>query len=640
MNTIGVIATEFDNEKGPQIIGQYPERIDGLPQYETFTSKDGRTPQMILPSLLIPQGIENRTYQPDFTQVKLYWDNSKEQYTCSPLKRRLDIEDQFSELSIMSCSCAILDSDNERGAVIQSLSIVTKTPLACLEPLIERVLNYHMSIDNSALRNNCLRDIYTLINSVNFELILDSHADDTFQILLRCSHETNTSQAQKLWESRFSKQLDLWNAPNIEHVNCEILYRINESIPGSLPVSFTKIPLYASLYNDFHSGWDTDMQNAFLKCLSQLLRVGSMRVIFVYSSAWSKRSLTGLVDKICYALKFCGKYASTVLTSFPYLDISCSAMLYEYLDNRNDNEVLVIGTSNPIFKPQTKTWDLFYDIDVDTFEYSGTLEQHKTPVDFFASFVPRAVRLGTADAQQVMLRINILQIIYVLRLRGRQDFLESYRTLGYDLQISFSDLLAEQCVSVVFSLVCLEDAIADICHKTTAEKLARIAAIYQTLEQQLRGTGPWPVITLVQFPPCSRLVQKLVSKRHSSSESVVDLQRRHRGLRKSETAVRLHEFIYGPRSRPTRDVLAHTLTSNYGPRLLSAFHNVSGDMLAEQYGRRPLWIHALKTLSATASTPAHKTAAQAYAATIQEINKASRSILQRVASVLVEVAYT
>lgn len=440
-----IISAEFHNKLGPIVKYQYPKNIPGFRQSLYRESDGGTSVSTNLASLMIPSSIEQNPGKQDFTTFTLYYNKSTQSYQLFPvpkdthlsLHRRdqsnrrsyYDAENHHDEKSkrytmlvdndelesqgsfnnqkvinnetlyFVNVANTILDTSNDRGAVIKSIAIGTplKTFFA-FKHILLAVLDLYMTASSQAAAIGILIDCFDMLNSIDLSLINKIHSKASTQDVLHSIHDESViagiffdldSTLKKLFRIGGSTTNDKYG--NIMTFDDQFLqYHFTKFKPNMLPPYVLKIPLQFEIVKSQPIYIENDYHAVVLRFLSKfipyLLKAGSKFnrwKLVINSTKLNKEDLCAFILSLAnitatYAGDSQPYFKGSAMLVFPYMDISLVDSLRAYLTSNIDfvGSFAIIGTANPIFRYQVDIWDYYYDMDGDIF-----YESDRTGID-------------------------------------------------------------------------------------------------------------------------------------------------------------------------------------------------------------------------------------------------------------------
>ncbi|AMD21261.1 HEL019Cp [Eremothecium sinecaudum] len=401
-----ILSAEFDNKSGAMIKHQYPKN---LPKLKHQTSNLAN-----LAALMIPNGIENRPGESDFTVFILYRDRYSQTFSLFPpteasisrnstgsygaagsspsrLGSVILEEDEHAGISTTSLASSKkdllfflnvvhseIDYSNERGAVIKSLAVGTVLQnFFIFKPLLMMALDAYMKSPSMQI----LKDCFDLINSLDLSLMVRIHSNKLLQNVLNSInndeiiHELLDPQGKALKKLLRVSELPETdkNGNSIAFKQSTLIYRFDNFKPIAVPHYFTRIPIHINMikYNDIevdinYKDHVVKFLSAFIPHLSKLPRDAPPWRLMINSMELSTDSLCQLVLALSnFIHAFEHKYIRNgSVVVFPYMDISMvDDLRYELSQPHSSELYFIVGVSNPIFELQKNVWDVYYNLD-------------------------------------------------------------------------------------------------------------------------------------------------------------------------------------------------------------------------------------------------------------------------------------
>ncbi|AAS51438.2 ACR212Cp [Eremothecium gossypii ATCC 10895] len=404
-----ILAAEFDNKLGPVLKHQFPKNLPGFKSTNSNLSN--------LAGLMIPNGIENRPGESDFTTFILYKDRYAQTFQLFPndnakgslkptaeshghlggspssrLESMILEEDENAGSSKTSLSQAReiplffinvvhakIDNANERGAVIKSLAVGTSLQnFFIFKPLLMMALDEYIKMPNIRILIEC----FNMINSLDLSLMNRIHSNKVLQNILNSINNDEIINEIFDPEEKSLKHILRVNELPKHDVNGNsivfkqgaMVYRFDSFKPQVLPEHFTKIPLQIDLIKYDAIKLNINYKDHVLKFLRQFIPQISLLDrndpswrLMVNSTTLSKDSLCQFVlalSNFINAFDHQHYFQNSSVIIFPYMDISMiDELRNEFSVKKTGNYFSIVGVSNPIFEMQKDVWDFYYDLD-------------------------------------------------------------------------------------------------------------------------------------------------------------------------------------------------------------------------------------------------------------------------------------
>ncbi|KOG96629.1 Afi1p [Saccharomyces eubayanus] len=445
-NVSYIISAEFHNKLGPIVKYQYPKSIPGFRQSLYRESNGYTSVSTNLASLMIPSSIEQNPGKPDLTTFTLYYNRSTQCYQLFPVPKdtRLnphqrdqshsrsyyDVENNYDEknkrhtivieddtlesqksynnqeminndtLFFINVANAVLDTSNDRGAVIKSIAIGTplKTFFA-FKSILVSILDLYMTASSQAVSLGLLIDCFEMLNSIDLSLINKIHSKASTQDVLHSVCDESViarifmdldSTLKRLFHIGGSNTNDRYG--NIITFDDQFVqYHFTKFKPTTLPLYVLKIPLQFNMVKSNPIYIENDYHAVVLRFLNKfipyLLKAGSKSnkwKLVINSTKLNKEDLCAFILSLAnitatYAGDSQPYFKGSAMLVFPFMDISLVDGLRAYLTSNIDflGSFAIIGTANPIFRYQIDIWDYYYDMDADIFYESGRTGNYK-----------------------------------------------------------------------------------------------------------------------------------------------------------------------------------------------------------------------------------------------------------------------
>lgn len=451
-NVSYIISAEFDNKLGPILKHQYPKDIPGFNQFSHEQRNGNTSVSMNLASLMIPSSIERNPGKQDITVFTLYYNKFTQNYQLFPVPKdprfsfnlhhreqsdgsvtnsiyydaenhqdaknnryTIVLEDDELEcqevqnnqkaidnepLFFINVANTVLDTTNDRGAVIKSIAIGTplKTFFA-FKNIIVLVLDLYMKAPTQAAATDILLDCFNMLNSIDLTLINDIHSKSSIQEVLHSIHDESIITKVFLDPDSTLKKLFCINGfdtkdkyGNIVTFHDQLIqYHFTRFQPKTLPPFLLKIPLQFNMIRREPIYIENDYNELVLKFLDKfvpyLLKAGQKDnawKLVINSTKLSKEDLCAFILSLAnitatYASDPQSYFKGNAALIFPYMDISLVDGLRAYVASNSDfvGCFAIIGTANPIFRYQLDIWDYYYDVDEGVFYENNSPEKEK-----------------------------------------------------------------------------------------------------------------------------------------------------------------------------------------------------------------------------------------------------------------------
>ena len=451
-NVSYIVSAEFDNKLGPIVKHQYPKSIPGFSQSPYEECNGNTSVSMNLASLMIPSSIERNPGKQDVTVFTLYYNKFTQNYQLFPVPKHprfsfnlhhrehsdssvsnsiyYDAEnyqdarnnrytivlenDEFESqefqnnrkaidnepLFFINVANTVLDTRNDRGAVIKSIAIGTplKTFFA-FKNIIVLVLDLYMKAPTQDAATDVLLDCFRMLNSIDLSLINDIHSKSSIQDVLHSIHDESiitkvffdpNSTLKKLFCIDGFDIKDKYGN-NVTFHDQFIQYHFTRFQPKTLPPFLLKIPLQFDMIKREPIYIENDYNELVLKLLDifipYLLKAGpklNAWKLVINSTKLSKEDLCAFILSLAnitatYASDPQSYFKGNTALIFPYMDISLVDSLRANVTSDTDSIgcFAIIGTANPIFRYQLDIWDYYYDVDEGVFYENNRPEKEK-----------------------------------------------------------------------------------------------------------------------------------------------------------------------------------------------------------------------------------------------------------------------
>jgi hypothetical protein len=363
-NILYVTTAQFDIDKGPSILHQYPTHLPG----------GDRLP--FLPELMIPDQIHKR--EEDYTLFLLYRNSNTGDFQYVYDKRTCEKSPYFLYSIVMN----LKNEEYKRGSIIKSLSIVTKLPyFKNLKPLLLIALDLYFPQNEL----NILSKLFEAINSKNFNICNVPHSISMIKKLLITSILDLPINDKIYYDEVF--RLKLLGISNTSVVNPDLFIRKDLSFNSVIQYNNMNIPIKIPMIvlpdtiGDYFNPTDMNFKpnlihilnaNLASRYLNDELTVYGLQtppiIILINAVLTGKRiiflsyekSAGHIIDHVLLLLKIVtgGGILSGLFNYnlFPMIDVS-------KIDILEECDSFIAGTINPFFKNNDKLWDLLYDLD-------------------------------------------------------------------------------------------------------------------------------------------------------------------------------------------------------------------------------------------------------------------------------------
>lgn len=431
-----VITAEFDLDKGPSILHQYPQPLPGLDSLS------------FLPELMLPDQIHKR--EEDYTLFLLFR-NEKGQFQYLYQKSTCEIEPYFLYSFVMN----IKDSSYKRGSVIKSLSIITKlTYFKNFKPLLLVGLDEYFHTNNQDI----LKNLYQAINSKNFQISLSNdYTEISIVKKLLITSILDLPILDKIYyDKNFRSKLLKLN--NDTQINQDLFIRKDLSFNSVIQFNNMNIPVKIPMIQlpdnigDYHNPTDLNFKANLINLLQAKLSSNYLNyeltiyglqtppiIILINAILTGKRiiflsyenSSGYIIDNILLTLKIItgGGILSGLFNNnlFPIIDVSKIDLL-EKCDS------FIAGTINPFFRNNEKLWDVLYDLDSNEFLISSHIASPE--LEYKNSIISEDARF-LSNLQLSLFNYNddltTIQLIFRRHINEIIRILLSSKNVSYDL---------------------------------------------------------------------------------------------------------------------------------------------------------------------------------------------------------------
>ncbi|EDO15158.1 hypothetical protein Kpol_440p5 [Vanderwaltozyma polyspora DSM 70294] len=461
-----ILSAEFDNKLGPKVKFQYPNSIPGFPS--SLHGAHSLDSTINLASLMIPNNVEYTPGKKDFTVFMLYYNTSTKLYQLfKPSNIKTEVQkndnddnddeenedgdgdddseyidseiftdakdendnlDDIDTLYFINVVNTVIDKNNDRGAVIKSISLGTTLKIfSIFRPVLSKLLVQYMNNSQNSL--NILIDCFKMINSLDLSLINKIHSKKYAQLILGSIIEEkyqskvlnpNNEEFKKIFKIKRLFTNDHFGN-KISYENKYITYRFTNFRSNFLNKDILNQQLRIPIIADDSLGSYIIYNQKILRFLSKFypfinkltLQNFSWRLI-INSTTFSKDELSHFILVLsnyvnsCFDCDATTYYKQNSILIFPYMDISMVDALRKYLNDKSgniSNKFAIIGVANPIFKYQQNLWDCYYDLDTETlYDSIEVIEKEKAdlqlknrPLQRNGSLSIRKILLKPAD---------------------------------------------------------------------------------------------------------------------------------------------------------------------------------------------------------------------------------------------------
>ncbi|EGW31605.1 uncharacterized protein SPAPADRAFT_72381 [Spathaspora passalidarum NRRL Y-27907] len=369
-----IITAQFDIDKGPSLIHQYPHELAG--------SKN----LYFLPELMIPDQIHKR--DEDYTLFLLYKDIQTGEFQYKFEKDKCDPCPYFLYTVVVNRT----DDSFKRGSQIKSLSIVTKLSyFKNFRPLLLICLDTYFKEG----KIDILEMLYHSINEKNFNIA--SHQSMSIIKKLLITSILDLPINDKIYtDANFRNKI--LGIPTGIATNSDLFIRKDLSFNSVVSFNGMNIPVRIPLLDlpdtigDYLNPTDLNFKPNLIKLLRAKLASNYLNneltvyglqtppiILLINAFLTGKRivflsyenSSEYIIDFILLALKLItgGGILTGFLTNynvFPMIDVS-------KMDLLDQCESFIAGTINPFFKHNDKLWDVMFDLDSNEFYLSSQI---------------------------------------------------------------------------------------------------------------------------------------------------------------------------------------------------------------------------------------------------------------------------
>ncbi|RLV91820.1 Protein mesA [Spathaspora sp. JA1] len=384
-----IITAEFDIDKGPSLIHQYPQEIPGIGNL------------YFLPELMIPDQIHTR--QEDYTLFLLYKDLTTQEFQYRYEPGKCERVPYFLYTIVVSRTA----DSFKRGAQIKSLSIITKlTYFKNFRPLL--LISLDMYFQNGDVE--ILQELYDSINVKNFT-ISEKQSMSIIKKLLVTSILDLPINDKIYSDGHFRNQI--LGIPKESVTTPDLFMRKDLSFNSIVSFNNMNIPVRIPLLElpdtigDYLNPTDLNFKPNLIKLLRAKLASGSYLnpeltvyglqtppiIILINAFLTGKKialvsyenSSEYIIDFILLILKIVtgGGILSGFLTNynvFPIIDVS-------KIDLLNECESYIAGTINPFFKQNDRLWDVMFDLDTNEIYLSSQIGEQQQQQSFRSSII-------------------------------------------------------------------------------------------------------------------------------------------------------------------------------------------------------------------------------------------------------------
>lgn len=463
-----VISAEFDNKQGAILKYQYPKCIPGFKTNTLgeYSSIDEQT--LNIASLMIPDNVERYPGRPDFSMFILYKDKINQEYKLFPTanslqdnnvaqitggmiseQEEIDASSKMSEAStiydddsddtlfFLNVVNTIIDESNERGAIIQAISMgTTMRNLLIFKPLLVMTLHYYMTYPRED-RLQVLIDFFVMINSLDMSLLRRTHSRYRLQRILQSINDLdiltkifdlNMGNCSRIMKFNQNTTKDaLGNKLTIE--NGKIVQYFTTFHPVVLSDFLIQLPLRANIIKSEPIPLELNYNNKVLKFLTLLIpelnkldSTAIVRKLVINSTIHSKDLISQFVLSLSNLMgghshgNSVPYFKGRPVLFFPYMDISMVDALRSHIEPESDfaNSFVIIGTANPIFKFQPDIWDFYYDLDNELLYNSDQAGQERLTLK-------QELKNGTSSFKKLLVKPHSATIGAILNIDDNYD---------------------------------------------------------------------------------------------------------------------------------------------------------------------------------------------------------------------------
>lgn len=382
-----IITAEFHIDKGPSLIHQYPNELQGINNLQ------------FLPELMIPDQIHKR--EEDFTLFLLFRNQTTGEFQYLYDKKVCEHEPYYLYTIVNN----IKDVKFKRGSIIKSLSILTKlTFFKNFKPLLLICLDKYFNNNDIEI----LKDLYQSINIKNFnKSSLVNKESSIIKKLLITSILDLPIYDKIYYDEKFRNKLLGINLKNEDlfirkDLSFNSIIKFNEM---NIPIKVPMLTLPDTI-GDYLNPTDLNFKPSLINILSAKLSstyfnneltiygLQTPPIIILINAILTGKKIIFLsyendsgfiIDHILLTLKLItgGGILSGLLTNyniFPIIDVS-------KIDLLEQCSSFLAGTINPFFKNNDKLWDLLYDLDSNEFFLSSCINEPNPQLIFKNSII-------------------------------------------------------------------------------------------------------------------------------------------------------------------------------------------------------------------------------------------------------------